>query len=181
MSDHRSWSYGRSSPQMWPVAEIDRSWLVLNFKWLLKQLFASSKMINENENFSGLLKDCSKPSLVSERCIKRREVFARSASAQRSFLARIKGALARSSQSCSACSKTPSTMSCSSPHFVASIPVTLEGLVSLNPEYQILICPNDECRKAVESKALSEHLFRIHKTKLELRRQVESYIEEFSH
>lgn len=34
----------------------DRSGLVLNFKWLLKQLVGLSKMVNENENFSGLLK-----------------------------------------------------------------------------------------------------------------------------
>jgi len=51
----------------------------------------------------------------------------------------------------------------------------------LNTEYRVLICRNDECRKAVEPKALSEHLFRIHKTKLELRRQVEAYVAGFPH
>lgn len=72
MPDHRLWSYGRSSTQMRLVAEIQ----------LIKtraesQMVTQSTVciIRENENLSGLLKDCSKPSLVSERCIKRREVF----------------------------------------------------------------------------------------------------------
>ena len=58
---------------------------------------------------------------------------------------------------------------------------SLEHLVSLNAEYRVLICRNNECRKAVEPKAFSEHLFRIHKTKLELRRQVEVYVADFPH
>jgi hypothetical protein len=32
-----------------------------------------------------------------------------------------------------------------------------------------------------DTKALSEHLFRIHRTKLELRRQVDEYVAEFPH
>jgi Orsellinic acid/F9775 biosynthesis cluster protein D len=70
-------------------------------------------------------------------------------------------------------------MSGSSSSPAPPIPATLRHLLSLNTEYNVLVCLSDECRKAVEPRAVSEHLFRIHKTKLELRRQVDVYIEGF--
>jgi hypothetical protein len=36
--------------------------------------------------------------------------------------------------------------------------VELKGVISLNARYQVLICPNNACRKAVAPAALSEHL-----------------------
>ena len=69
-------------------------------------------------------------------------------------------------------------MSSSHSNTAEPLPVELEGVISLNAKYQVLICPSDACRKAVAPTALSEHLRTIHKTKLELRRQVESYIEQ---
>jgi hypothetical protein len=60
-------------------------------------------------------------------------------------------------------------MSSSSSSAAKALPASLEHLISLNTESQVLVYRNDECQKAVEPKALSEHLFRIHKTKLELR------------
>ena len=69
-------------------------------------------------------------------------------------------------------------MSSSYSNTAEPLPVELEGVISLNAKYQVLICPSDACRKAVAPTALSEHLRTIHKTKLELRRQVESYIEQ---
>ena len=64
-------------------------------------------------------------------------------------------------------------MSSSSPSRVEPLPAGLEGVVSLNAEYRVLLCPKNECRKAVAPTALSEHLRKIHHTKLEVRRQVE--------
>ena len=50
------------------------------------------------------------------------------------------------------------------------IPMTLEHLVSCNTKYNVLVCLNNECRKAVKLRAFSKHLFRIYKIKLKLRR-----------
>jgi hypothetical protein len=74
---------------------------------------------------------------------------------------------------------TTNSMPSSSTRPAEPLPASLEYLISLNAEYQVLICPINECRKAVEPKAFSEHFFRIHKTKLELCRQVKAYIAGF--
>jgi Orsellinic acid/F9775 biosynthesis cluster protein D len=70
-------------------------------------------------------------------------------------------------------------MSSSSSSLGKPLPASLEHLLLLNTEYQVLICRNNLCQKAVELKALSEHLRTIYKTKLELRRQVEAYVADF--
>jgi hypothetical protein len=72
-------------------------------------------------------------------------------------------------------------MSSSSPNCVEPLPAELEGVVLLNAEYRVLLCLKNECRKAVAPMALSEHLRKIHQTKLEVRRQVELYVERFPH
>ena len=63
---------------------------------------------------------------------------------------------------------TTTTMSSSSRRVAKPLLASLEHLISLNTEYYVLVCPNNECRQAVEPKAFSRHLLRIHKTKLEL-------------
>ncbi len=64
---------------------------------------------------------------------------------------------------------TTTTMSSNFKRVAKPLPVSLEHLISLNTEYHVLVCPNDECCQAVEPKAFNGHLLRIHKTKLELR------------
>ncbi len=58
----------------------------------------------------------------------------------------------------------------------ADIPLDLRGLISLNIAYQVLICKHNDCCKAVQPSALSEHLRVQHKTPLRIRRQVEGYV-----
>jgi hypothetical protein len=72
-----------------------------------------------------------------------------------------------------------SIMSSSPSSTAEPIPITLKYLVSCNTKYNVLVCLNNKYRKAVEPRALSEYLFRIHKTKLKLCRQLEAYIRGF--
>ena len=61
---------------------------------------------------------------------------------------------------------------------VQSIPESLSHLIHLNEKYSVLICIGHGCRYAVSPTAISIHLQRKHKTQLELRRQVDRYIEQ---
>src|SRR5436305_1868960 len=59
------------------------------------------------------------------------------------------------------------------------IPKSLTHLMQLNAEYRVLICIGNGCRCAVSPASFSEHLRKKHQTKLELRKQVDRYIEAF--
>jgi Orsellinic acid/F9775 biosynthesis cluster protein D len=59
------------------------------------------------------------------------------------------------------------------------IPQALAHLVTLNSEYNVLICIDGKCKYALEPTAISRHLRDKHKTAMELREQVEQYIEGF--
>ena len=59
------------------------------------------------------------------------------------------------------------------------IPPTLSHLIQLNERYGVLICMRDRCRCAVSLAAIADHLRRKHQVQLELRKQVERYIERF--
>jgi hypothetical protein len=62
----------------------------------------------------------------------------------------------------------------------ADIPSDLDHLIQLNVAYQVLICPHNECRKAVQPRAFSEHLRVQHQTPLRDRERVQEYISIFS-
>jgi Orsellinic acid/F9775 biosynthesis cluster protein D len=57
------------------------------------------------------------------------------------------------------------------------IPQTLAHLIALNVEFHVLICV--QCKFAVAPSAIVRHLRDQHKTDIELRRQLEGYIQEF--
>lgn len=56
---------------------------------------------------------------------------------------------------------------------------TLSHLIQLNERYGVLICIGDGCCCAVSPAAISDHLRRKHQVQLELRKQVDRYIEGF--
>jgi hypothetical protein len=60
-----------------------------------------------------------------------------------------------------------------------AIPDSLNRLIELNASYGVLICMSQECRRAVSPAGISAHLRRKHATPIELRRQVDRYVEEF--
>lgn len=62
---------------------------------------------------------------------------------------------------------------------IQPIPHTLTHLIKLNIEYGVLICMGHGCRCAVSPASISRHLRRKHHTTIELRRQVDRYIEAF--
>ena len=59
-----------------------------------------------------------------------------------------------------------------------AIPDSLNHLIELNASYGVLICMS-QCRRAVSPAGISAHLRRKHATPVELRRQVDRYVEEF--
>jgi hypothetical protein len=61
----------------------------------------------------------------------------------------------------------------------ADIPTELHHLIQLNVAYRVLICPHNECRKAVQPQAYKTHLFVQHKTPLRDRERVEQYTSTF--
>lgn len=56
----------------------------------------------------------------------------------------------------------------------------LSHLMQLNVEYGVLICIRNGCQCAVGPASFSDRLRRKHKTTLELREQVDRYIDGFS-
>ena len=58
-----------------------------------------------------------------------------------------------------------------------SLPQSLNHLIHVNIEFKILICLGHGCQTAQTPTAISGHLYRKHKTPLELRKQVDKYIE----
>ena len=59
------------------------------------------------------------------------------------------------------------------------IPSELTHLVQLNIAYRVLICPHNECCKAVQPRAFSEHLRVQHQTPLRDRERVQEYVSIF--
>ena len=57
------------------------------------------------------------------------------------------------------------------------VPVTLTHLIQLNVKYQVLVCLDAHCCKAVSCVGLVEHFRKIHKEKPELRKQIYEYIQ----
>ena len=60
---------------------------------------------------------------------------------------------------------------------IKPVPETLSHLIQLNVEYGVVICIGHGCHCAVKPTAISGHLQRKHKTELELRDQIDRYIE----
>ncbi|KAF8861416.1 hypothetical protein BDZ45DRAFT_723822 [Acephala macrosclerotiorum] len=60
------------------------------------------------------------------------------------------------------------------------IPSELDHLIQLNVAYRVLICPHNECRKAVQPGAFREHLRVQYQTPLRDRERVQEYINGFS-
>jgi hypothetical protein len=59
------------------------------------------------------------------------------------------------------------------------IPLTLTHLIALNVEFQVLLCLGNGCCKAISTASIVEHLRKMHRVKLEIRKQVQAYIQEF--
>ena len=56
-------------------------------------------------------------------------------------------------------------------------PIALSQLIAVNVEYGVLLSGSG-CRKAVSSIGIVEHLRKIHKEKLAVRKQVEEFVAE---
>jgi hypothetical protein len=59
------------------------------------------------------------------------------------------------------------------------IPQVLEHLITLNVEFQVLVCLGEECQCAVSPRTIVQHLYLQHKTPIELYKLVERYIKSF--
>src|ERR1700733_6310814 len=59
------------------------------------------------------------------------------------------------------------------------IPQVLEHLIQLNVDFQVLVCLGAECRYAVSPRAIVRHFNDQHQIPIELRKQVERYIQLF--
>ncbi len=57
-----------------------------------------------------------------------------------------------------------------------SIPESLSHLIAINVDFEVIICLGHGCQCAVSPAAISNHMRRKHKTQLELRKQVDRYI-----
>lgn len=61
----------------------------------------------------------------------------------------------------------------------ADIPRDLSHLIHLNRVYRVLICQHNECRKAVQPRAFSDHLRVQHQTPLRVRERMQEYVSKF--
>ena len=59
------------------------------------------------------------------------------------------------------------------------IPEVLAHLITLNVDFQVLVCTSDKCRCGVSPGAILRHLQRYHKIPIELKRLIEQYIQSF--
>jgi hypothetical protein len=59
------------------------------------------------------------------------------------------------------------------------IPEVLAHLITLNVDFQVLVCTSDKCRCGVSPGAILRHLQRYHKIPIELKRHIEQYIQSF--
>jgi hypothetical protein len=60
-----------------------------------------------------------------------------------------------------------------------SVPMTLTDLVHLNRQYGVLVCTDEDCRKAIVPSGFSEHLRKAHKMPKGLRDEVTAYVRGF--
>ena len=58
------------------------------------------------------------------------------------------------------------------------VPLALGQLIAVNAEFEVLLCVNPKCHKAVSPAGIVEHLRKIHKEKPGMRRQVREFIAE---
>lgn len=58
------------------------------------------------------------------------------------------------------------------------VPAALSQLIAVNIEYKVLLCVKLNCRKAVNLVGIVEHLRKIHKEKLAVRKQVKEFVVE---
>ena len=54
----------------------------------------------------------------------------------------------------------------------------LGQLIAVNAEFEVLLCVNPKCRKAVSPAGAVEHLRKIHKEKPGIRKQVREFVTE---
>jgi hypothetical protein len=60
------------------------------------------------------------------------------------------------------------------------VPAALSQLIVVNVKYKVLLCIKPNCRKAVNLVSIVEHLRKIHKEKLAVRKQVEEFVTKIS-
>jgi hypothetical protein len=56
------------------------------------------------------------------------------------------------------------------------VPTALAQLIAVNMEYEVLLCLNPKCCKAVNPAGIVEHLRKIHSEKPEVRKQVQEFV-----
>ena len=56
--------------------------------------------------------------------------------------------------------------------------MALAQLIVVNMEYEVLLCLNPKCRKAVNPASMVEHLHKIHSEKPEVQKQVQEFVRE---
>ena len=57
-----------------------------------------------------------------------------------------------------------------------SVPEGLEEMIELNVTYQVLICPHEQCRKAVQPSAFTRHSHQEHQTLFSARQELQEFI-----
>lgn len=65
-------------------------------------------------------------------------------------------------------------------HRPPSVPDQLRSMVQLNTAYRVLICPHEQCRKAVQPSAFTRHSHEEHGTTIRARRNLEAFIKELA-
>jgi hypothetical protein len=57
------------------------------------------------------------------------------------------------------------------------VPKELRGMIQLNVAYSVLICPHEQCRKAVQPSAFTRHSHREHQTTFSARQELQKFID----
>jgi hypothetical protein len=58
------------------------------------------------------------------------------------------------------------------------VPEELRQMIRLNVTYQVLICPDEQCRRAIQPSAFARHSWEVHETTLGAREQLKGFIDE---
>ncbi len=56
------------------------------------------------------------------------------------------------------------------------VPAALSQLITVNIEYQVLLCLKQQCHKAVSPSGIVQHMRKIHNTEPQLRKQVREFV-----
>jgi hypothetical protein len=57
------------------------------------------------------------------------------------------------------------------------VPAALAPFIAINVEYEVVLCTRAGCRRAVSPAGVVEHLHRLHRAPLKVRRQVQAFLQ----